>query len=68
MLISSAPIDAGGSTKSIAPMLIAACGICGNFAVSSCANVIPPSALMALHPSAPSESEPDSTTAMARLP
>ncbi len=66
---SSAAIPSGGSTKSTAPAETAARGICGCAALSSsCANVIPPAALIARRPSAPSVIVPDSTTPIARLP
>ena len=64
----SAQSPTGGSTKSIAPAAMALRGIPSNFAVSSCANVIPPSAFTAFEPSVPSDAVPERMTLMARLP
>jgi hypothetical protein len=44
-------------------------GIPGNFALaSSCANAMPPAALIAFSPIVPSEALPESTTPMALFP
>lgn len=56
-----------GSTASAAPVVIAARGMLSNLAsVGSCTKVMPPAALTAPTPSAPSEAVPESTTAMLR--
>ena len=56
-------------TKSMQPAFTALCGMPLYLADSlSCAKVIPPAALMAMHPSVPSEAVPDKITPMARSP
>ena len=68
MCDSSAAIWAGGSVKSTHPDAMALAGMLENWAdAGSCANVMPPSALMASSPRVPSEAVPDSTTPMALL-
>ena len=66
MRASSLAISAGESTKSTQPAATALRGIESYRAESSCAKVIPPSALIASSPSVPSVAVPDSTTPMAR--
>ena len=56
----------GESTRSTQPAATALRGIESYLAESSCAKVIPPSALIASNPSVPSLAVPDSTTPMAR--
>jgi hypothetical protein len=59
----------GDSTRSATPATMALRGMESNLAVcASCTRVMPPSALMALSPSTPSEAEPDSSTPTARPP
>ena len=68
MRCSSRPMSFGLRTKSTAPPAMALCGMLSKRAESSCAKVIPPSALMAFAPRVPSEAAPDRITPMARLP
>ena len=56
----------GESTKSTQPAATALRGIESYLADSSCAKVIPPSALMASSPSVPSVAVPERITPMAR--
>ena len=60
-------ISSGGSTKSTQPLSIALRGMPGTWrSCSSCAKVIPPTALISHRPSVPSEPVPESTTPIAR--
>jgi hypothetical protein len=65
---SSLAMSSGFSTKSTQPAAIALRGMESYRADSSCANVIPPSALMASNPSVPSVAVPDRITPIARPP
>ena len=69
MRASSAAIRLGGRTKSTAPAEIALIGMAGHSAVlGSCAKVTPPSALISLSPTVPSDPLPERITPMAALP
>ncbi len=57
----------GDNTKSTTPAAIALRGMLSKVALSSCANVIPPSALIASRPMVPSDALPERMTPMARL-
>ena len=58
----------GGRTKSTAPEAIALRGMPSNFAdCGASANVMPPAALIAFSPSAPSDAVPERITPIARL-
>ena len=67
MRSSSRAMPSGGRIESTEPAATAARGMSGNLAVSSWANVMPPSDLIALRPRAPSESVPDKMTPIARI-
>ena len=66
MRASSLAMSSGESTKSTQPAATALRGIESYRAESSCANVIPPSALMASRPSVPSVAVPERITPIAR--
>ena len=55
----------GGSTKSTQPAAMALCGMPSCCALSSCAKVMPPSALIASSPSVPSLAVPERITPIA---
>ncbi len=64
----SSAISAGASTKSTLPEATALRGMELCWALSFCAKVMPPSALIASSPSVPSDMAPESTTPMALCP
>ena len=66
MRASSFAMSSGERTKSTQPAATALRGIESYLAESSCANVIPPSALIASSPSVPSVAVPERITPMAR--